>query len=68
MSLENQTPTLAADLDLLNKQANLHDLLDTTNTDSDDSDDDVNSVHSVCSNCKLPLKKESTLNDVCAVI
>ena len=49
VSLENPTSP-AADPDLLNEQAILHDFLDTI--DSDDSNDDVSSVYSVCSNCK----------------
>ena len=56
VSSENQTPSPAADPDLLvlNEQAILLEFLDTI--DSDDSDDDVSSVYSVCLNCKHPAK------------
>ena len=60
VSSENPTPSPAADPDLLNEQAILHEFLDTI--DSDDSDDDVSSaVYSVCSNCKHPAKKGEDL-------
>ena len=60
-SPENQTPSPAADPDLLvlNEQAILRESLDTI--DSNDSDDDVCSVYSVCSNCKHPAKKGEDL-------
>ena len=47
VSLENPTPSPAADPDLLNEQAIFREFLDTI-----DSDDNVSSVYSVCSNCK----------------
>ena len=52
VSLENPTPSPAADPDLLNEQAILREFLDTI--DSDVSDGDVSSVFSVCSFCKHP--------------
>ena len=55
VSSQNPTSSPAADPDLFNEQAILHEFLDTT--DSDYSDDDVSSVYSVCSNCKHPFKK-----------
>ena len=59
VSLENPTPSPAADPDLLFEQATLREFLDTI--DSDDSDGDVSSVYSVCSFCKYPAKKGEDL-------
>ena len=59
VSLENPTPSPAADPNQLNEQAILCEFLDTI--DSDDSDDDVSSVYSACSNCKHPAKKGENL-------
>ena len=56
VSSENPTPSPAADPDLLNEQAILHEFLETN-----DSDNDVSSVYSVCSNCKHPAQKGEDL-------
>ena len=58
VSMENPTPSPAAEPDLLvlNEQSIPREFLDTI-----DSDDDVSSVYSVCSNCKHPAKKGEDL-------